>query len=220
MTDSILNSTEPKPSKLTFNSQFANQDEGASLWLNAAYNVLITQGVAQIRISALADQLETTRTAFYWYFSSRQELLDRLVALWQAKNTDNLIARINAYAHTINEAVFNMFDCWLDQNLFDVPLDLAIRHWASADPALSKKVTAADQTRIAALYALFLRFKYDENDAFTRAHTVYYTQIGYISMMVQDERKQRLGRMPDYAAVYTGVKPSAQEIERFFSRHL
>lgn len=192
--------------------------DGATLWLDAAYQVLVSQGVDKIRIASLAELVNSTRTAFYWYFASRTELLDRLIERWQAKNTGNLVARIEAYAETINEAVFNMFDCWLDQELFDAPFDLAVRNWANGDTALAQKVKAADEARIAALIRLFERFGYSANMAFTRAHTVYYTQIGYISMMVTDEPAARLARMPDYVEIYTGVPPSQAEIQRFMAR--
>ncbi len=195
------------------------QDDGASLWLNAAYHVLISQGVDKIRIGALAEDVKSTRTAFYWYFDTRDALLDALIEMWQAKNTGNLISRIDAYAESANEAVFNMFDCWLDPDLFDAPFDLAVRNWAAGDKSLAKKVKEADEQRIESLRQMFLRFDYSPNAAFTRAHTVYYTQIGYISMMIDDDPAMRLARMPDYAEVYTGQKPKSAEIKRFFARH-
>lgn len=195
-------------------------EDGAAQWLNAAYQVLVSEGVDKIRIATLAEGLATTRTAFYWYFDGREALLDALVAQWQAKNTGNFIAKVSAYAASINEAVFNMFDCWLDPALFDAPFDLAIRNWSKGDPALAVKVAEADRMRIEALIAMFARHGYAPREAFTRAHTVYYVQIGYISMLVVDEPAERLARMPDYVAVYTGVAPSATEIERFMARHV
>ena len=195
------------------------QDDGAALWLDAAYQILVEQGVDKIRISALAERVSSTRTAFYWYFSSRDALLEALITRWQAKNTGNLIARIEAYAESVNEAVFNMFDCWLDDDLFDAPFDLAVRNWAAGDRELAKKVEEADKMRIHALIAMFERFDYPPSKAFTRAHTVYYTQIGYISMMVIDDPHLRIARMPDYVEVYTGQAPTQSEIDRFMSRH-
>lgn len=197
----------------------APQDEGMALWLNAAYEILVEQGVDKIRIGALAKKVSSTRTAFYWYFASREELLDTLIKHWQTKNTDNLVARIDSYAQSINEAIFNMFDCWLDKDIFDSDLDFAVRNWAGGDSHLAKKVAEADKMRIASLIHMFERFGYSEKASHTRAHNVYYTQIGYISMMVKDDPEERLDRMPEYAQVYTGQKPTALEIDRFFSRH-
>lgn len=196
-----------------------DQDDGAALWLDAAYQILVEQGVDKIRISALAERVESTRTAFYWYFSSREDILKLLLDHWQSKNTGNLIAQIEAYAASINEAVFNMFDCWLDRSLFDAPFDLAVRNWAMGNKEVRIKVEEADQLRIQALIKMFKRFDYNDHAAFTRAHTVYYTQIGYISMMVTDDPVERVKRMPDYVEVYTGMKPTEAEIARFMGRH-
>lgn len=193
--------------------------EGAKPWLDAAYQMLLSQGVEKIRIAALAERVESTRTAFYWHFDTRQDLLDALLESWRSKNTGNFVRQVGAYAETINEAVFNMFDCWLEPELFDAPFDLAIRNWAQNDPAPAEAVAEADQRRIEALIAMFERFGYGPRAAFTRAHTVYFTQIGYISMMVVDDPVLRIKRMPDYVEVYTGIPATEREIARFFGRH-
>ena len=52
-----------------------------------------------------------------------------------------------------------------------------------------------------------------------RALTVYYTQIGYYSMMVSEPEALRFGRMPDYVETFTGRTPSEREIARFMARH-
>lgn len=199
---------------------FVGELEGARPWLDAAYQVLITQGVDKIRIGALAEMVDSTRTAFYWHFASREALLDRLLDRWKAKNTGNFVGQVDGYAETINEAVFNMFDCWLDDALFDAPFDLAVRNWAKNDAALTATLAEADRQRIDALIRMFKRFDYDDKGALIRAHTVYFTQIGYISMMIVDDPAVRIDRMPDYVDVYTGIPPSQNEIARFRGRHI
>ncbi len=195
------------------------RDDAWAEWLDVAYRVLIEQGVEKIRISALAEQLTSTRTAFYWYFSSRDALLDELLDHWKRKNTQALIAHIESYAETINEAIFNMFDCWLDPQLFDAPLDRAVRNWANGNAKVTKLVQEADEARIAAFEALFERFDYPDYEAYTRARTIYYTQIGYVSMKVNEDGQKRILRMPAYAEIFSGHRPTASEIKRFFNRH-
>ncbi|HSG56974.1 MAG TPA: hypothetical protein VLA45_16115, partial [Paracoccaceae bacterium] len=57
-------------------------------------------------------------------------------------------------------------------------------------------------------------------DARIRAFTIYYTQVGYVSMMVQEDTQVRVDRMPNYIEVFTGRSPTASEVERFRARHL
>lgn len=190
------------------------------LWLKAAYDLLIEKGVDAVKVLPLAQTLGLSRTSFYGHFDSREALLEALVARWRDQNTGNLIRQTQAYAETITEAVFNIFDCWLRPDLFDARLDHAIRNWALGDPALRAVLERNDGERIDAIDAMFQRFGHAPEDARIRAFTIYYTQIGYISMMVQEDTEVRLDRMPNYIQVFTGKHPTTPEVERFRARHL
>ena len=142
-----------------------------------------------------------------------------MIRRWEDRNTGNLVARCEAYADSICEAMFNLFDCWLDDALFDARLDLAIRNWARNDAALQARLDRADTRRIEAVAAMFRRFGFSAAQAEVRSLTVIYTQIGYISMQIAEDRLARLARMPDYVEVFTGQAPTETEIARFESRH-
>jgi AcrR family transcriptional regulator len=189
------------------------------LWLDAAYQVLIDTGVDAVRIMTLAKKIQLSRTSFYWHFEDREALLQALIQRWQNKNTGNLIAQTRKYAETITEAVFNLFDCWLDPDLFDNKLDFAIRNWAAQSDDLKDIVDSMDQQRIDAIGAMFKRFSFSEENAWVRAHTIYYTQVGYISLKVREPITTRVLRMPDYIEIFTGSYPSDSEINRFLARH-
>ncbi|MCX7302026.1 MAG: TetR/AcrR family transcriptional regulator [Rhodobacterales bacterium] len=191
----------------------------ADLWLDAAYQMLIESGVDQVKLGPLAERLGLSRTSFYGHFDSRESLLAELIHRWQARNTGNLIARTEAYAESISEALFNLFDCWLMPDLFDARLDFAVRNWALGDPTLRATLEQTDRDRIAAITAMFARFGFPAEEAQVRAYTVYYTQIGYISMMVRETVDLRIRRMPIYVRTFAGVEPKPAEIARFMSRH-
>lgn len=190
------------------------------LWLNAAYDLLIEKGVDAVKVLPLAETLGMSRTSFYGHFDSREALLEALITRWRDQNTGNLIRQTQAYAETITEAVFNIFDCWLRSDLFDARLDHAIRNWALGDPALRAVLERNDSDRIDAIRAMFERFGYTPEDARIRAYTIYYTQVGYVSMMVQEETQVRVERMPNYIEVFTGRSPTPSEVDRFRARHL
>lgn len=189
------------------------------LWIDAAYALLIEVGVDQVKVLSLAEKLGLSRTSFYGHFDSREALLDALVARWQSKNTDNMIAKTNGYAESIAEALFNLFDCWLDHDLFDTRFDLAIRNWALGDPALRAVLELTDKARIDAIAAMFDRYGYAPDQARVRAYTVYFTQIGYISMMVAESVELRIQRMPIYIETFSGTAPTQTEVARFSARH-
>lgn len=192
----------------------------ADLWLDAAYQLLIDAGVDAVKVMPLAERLGLSRTSFYWHFADREALLDGLIARWQGSNTANLVAQTEKPAATITEALLNLFDCWIQPDLFDSRLEFAIRTWAQNEPKLAITLGQADARRIAAIKDMFLRFGYPEAEADIRAHTIYLTQIGYISMRVDETVAQRLDRIPPYALTFTGRDPSAAEIAGFRARHL
>lgn len=188
-------------------------------WLAAAYEELTANGVEAVKIMPLAKKLGVSRTSFYWHFKDREALLEAMIRHWEDKNTGNLVARTEAYAANISEAIFNLFDCWLDAELFDSRLDLAIRNWARTDKALQQRLDQADQRRETALAAMLERFGYEAENALVRARTMIYTQIGYISMQIRQQEDRRLALMPDYLEVFTGKKPAQSDIDRFMARH-
>jgi AcrR family transcriptional regulator len=203
---------EPKPKQ----SGWRGSED---LWLDAAYNLLVKSGVASVKVMPLAKALNLSRTSFYWHFADRDALLDALIKRWERQNTGQLVAQTERYAQTINEAVLNLFDCWINPQLFDARMDFAIRNWAQQTPALKTLMEQNDRQRLTAIGEMFLRFGFTPQQSETRARTAYYTQVGYISMMVEEPMAERLQRIPDYVESLTATYPTDAEIARFMARH-
>lgn len=189
------------------------------LWLNAAKQALLDTGLDAVKIQPLASQLNISRTSFYWFFKDRNALLDALLEDWEAKNTGAFIVASEAYAETVTEAVLNLIGVFLNADVFDPRLDFAIRGWAHQSDDVMKRVNAADEKRLAAIQSLFERFGYAPEDADTRARTVYLTQIGYISMQVEESLQTRMARIPRYVQIYSGQLPQTRELARFHAMH-
>lgn len=197
----------------------SRQRGSKDLWLEAAYDMLISKGIDQVKVMSLAKQLNLTRTGFYWFFNDIAELHDAMIQRWEKKNTGNLIDRCAMTADSTCAALFNLMDCWLDSTLFDAKLDLAIRNWARNDPDLERRVSDADARRINAMTALFERQGFTPQQATVRGMTVIYTQIGYFSMNVSELPQERLLRVQDYVELFAGTRPSETEIAAFLARH-
>ncbi len=184
-------------------------------WLDAAYNKLVHSGVESVKILPLAKSLQTSRTSFYWCFKDR----DALIGRWKSKNTQGLVSQTERYADTVVEAMLNVFDCWLDETIFDSEFEFAVRNWAMQSPKVARYVASADQVRLDALTKMLIRFDYSPHNANVRARTIYLTQIGYISMRTQEAKEERMGRMADYIEIFTGQPYKRQDMARFASRH-
>lgn len=188
-------------------------------WLEAAYDTLLDSGVDSVKILPLAKKLNLSRTSFYWFFKDREELLSALISRWREKNTGNLVKQSEAYAESLAEAMLNVFDCWLNKDLFDSQFEFAVRSWALQSPEIQADVQDADRTRMEALSRMFMRFGFAEAQADVRARTTYLVQIGYISMQSTEDTAVRMKRIPEYIAIYTGEVPQKRELDRFFARH-
>lgn len=191
----------------------------AEVWLDAAFESLLEGGIEAVRIQPMAEKLKLSRTSFYWFFKDREELLDALIERWRKKNTKNLTNQAKAYAETITEAIFNIFDCWIDSDLFDSKLEYAIRSWSLQSREVALNIHEADEIRLKALSEMFLRFDPDVLHADVRARTTYLTQIGYISMKYEESIATRMARIPTYVHIFTGKQPKQSELNRFFARH-
>jgi len=189
------------------------------LWLDAAYDLFVAEGIEAVKIMPLAKRLNLTRTGFYWHFKEISELHDAIVDIWQTRNTGIILERCAAPAESLCAGLLNLIDCWIDDEFFDGPLDLAIRNWARSDAGLQALVDQSDRDRLAAVKGLFERFGKSDEDAHFRALTVIYTQTGYYSMRVSESRLQRARAGCRYAEIFAGEAPAQAEVKAFLDRH-
>lgn len=205
--------------KTTSNSREIASRGSLESWLEAAHEVLKESGVDAVRVLPLAKKLGLARTSFYWYFEDREALLAALVAQWKNKNTFNLVAQSQAYAASITEAILNVFDCWLNSELFDSQLEFAMRSWALQSAEVAEEIRHADMLRMEALRQMFDRFGFTADAAATRGRSIYLAQIGYISMKTDEPLEVRMRLIPEYLRIFTGKEPEMHELERFYQRN-
>lgn len=181
-------------------------------WLQIALSALIKDGVEGVKIQPLGSALGVSRSSFYWYFKSRQDLLDALLDHWQATNTSALVDMASAPSETITEAVGNVFRCVINPGLFDTRLDFAIRDWARRSDHVRAVLHQSDTRRLAALQDMFERFDYPHLEAVARARILYYMQIGYDDAQLGEPMEARNTLMPAYLIGFTGQHPKPEEV--------
>ena len=186
-------------------------------WLNVARDVLVTDGVAEVKVIALGERLGVSRSSFYWYFKSRKHLLEKLLDDWEDRNTKSLVAKCNLQTKNISEAACNFFRCFIDPELFDRGLDFAVREWSRRDGAVRQRINLADKTRLAAVAHMFERHGFSAYDADIRARIIYFMQLGYHAMEVHEPMEERLNRLEGYLRGFTGEQPDAEVIEAFIA---
>lgn len=211
----VLHRDNPEAAPLIGNIKVTRED-----WLNVAMDVLISDGVEQVKVLALAERMQVSRSSFYWYFKSRQDLLDALLKVWEQTNTAGMLRQAEAPAQTITGAVLNVFHCIANPDLFNTPLDFAIRDWSRRSGKVRSLLDRSDQRRVEGLTEMFARYDYPPLEAETRAKVLYYMQLGYDMAEPNESHAHRLKVTPEYLRVFTGREPLAEELAAFteFSR--
>ena len=174
-------------------------------WIEAALKALVENGIEAVQITALSRRLGVTRGSFYWHFDSREGLLDALIAEWRARTTGVMVEAI-ADTSSLDDGILKLFAVWVDHSRFDPALDQAIRDWARHDEALRQIVKTEDSARVAAIAGFYQRNGYAPNDAFIRARVIYFTQISYYALKVEDDEAmtERIGYLDAYFRCFTG----------------
>ena len=195
----VLHRDDPDKDPLVGHIKVTKQD-----WLNMARDVLVAEGVAEVKIMGLAKRLGVSRSSFYWYFKDRADLQAALLDVWEARNTAQILHHCQMPSANITEALCNFFRCFVDPSKFDQGLDFAIREWSRRDPEIRVRVDQADARRIAEVTASFERHGYDHADADARARILYFMQLGYHALEVREDVDLRISRVGPYIMGFTG----------------
>jgi AcrR family transcriptional regulator len=192
---------------------------GPEQWLAAARALLVAQGIEAVKVDRIARRLGVTRGGFYWHFRGRQALLDALLAEWEETSIIPF-AELDSAAPDLESRILTLFLFWLQSKAFDARYDAAIRDWARKSLRVRRAVHKADQRRVAFIAEMFRAAGYPAREAGVRARVLYYTQIGYYALDVDEPVEARIPLAAPYYEIFTGRKlsPGALRAHTAFGR--
>lgn len=164
-------------------------------WLRTAADLLVEKSVEGVRVDVLARMLGVTRGSFYWHFTDREDLLQRLLASWKQRQTEQVIA-----AH----ARLGVSPVGVVHDLAALPfrgasaqrgaaIELAVRAWARRDERAREVVDEVDAMRLQYIEESFRRLGFGPVAAANRAFVLY-------SYMQGESLLRSLGSEADKAA--------------------
>lgn len=177
---------------------------GREAWLNAARAALIEEGTAGVEVNKLAKRLGVSRGGFYWFFESRDQLLDALIAYWVETSTTLFENLLDPTARDGAREFRQLINLWIDESDYDPKWDGAVRDWARTSSAVLKAVRSVDDRRIGIIEQIFKDLGYEGQDAHIRARVTYYHQVGYYAMGVRESHNRRAELLPFYFKALTG----------------
>lgn len=177
---------------------------GREAWLSAAREALIREGIGGVEVGRLARKLKVTRGGFYWFFDSRKQLLDELLADWERTNSAAFKAVLKDPGRNGMAEFDAVVDIWINEANYSPPWDSAVRDWARVSTKVANTVRRVDDERIAVLAQIFRDLGEADDEAFVRARVTYFHQVGYYALGVRETREARLRLLPHYTRILTG----------------
>lgn len=175
----------------------------ASAWLQAAAEVLRESGVESVRVELLARRLGVTKGSFYWHFSDREALLAGVLADWERRAGERILARIEVASPEPRARLALLFETVVREGRG--ALDPAIRAWARSDSNTAEALSRVDGLRLAWLEQLFRDLGADGPDMRARARLAYLALIGEYSLRSEAGVEDRLAEARRTLALLTNI---------------
>lgn len=173
-------------------------------WIEAARVMLIKSGIAAVKVERLAKKLGVTRGGFYWFFSSHEELLEALLEDWQERNTRPFFDAVEKAGPDGLEQLKLLNRIWVAEEDFSPQYDAAVREWARTSTRARKVVEKIDDVRIGLINRMCKAMGYEGDDAFIRARIIYFHQVGYYHLDLQESKSKRQKYFPTYIRILSG----------------
>lgn len=191
-------------------------------WIAAARRTLVSDGIAGLSLRRLAAELDATTGAFYWLFTSLDELLEALREDWEITNSAAFNRVFDDPDRDYNQKYLSYMHVLLSETDYEPKYDSAIRDWAHSCPATAAVLKRVDARRIDQLEAMFNEAGYLGRAGRIRALTTYFHQSGYYRIGVTETLEERLANAPYYAEILLGtdlIPPDLdiEEIKRMIS---
>ncbi|MES2051268.1 MAG: TetR/AcrR family transcriptional regulator [Pseudomonadota bacterium] len=126
-------------------------------WVRAGMKILAQSGVDMVLIPPLAKELGVTKGSFYWHFTSRDDLLLKLIEEWKQHATLRVIEIVERAGVSPQEKIrliaFIGTNSPIDE--FGGAVELAVRNWARVNQNVRKVVADVDRQRLNYLTKLY-----------------------------------------------------------------
>jgi len=144
-------------------------------WAAAALAALVQGGVYAVAVEPLAAALGATKGSFYWHFRDRGALVDAALALWEARETDGVIADLSTVAEPDDR-----LRLLLELVLTVQEADSVVRLFRDVDdPRVQAALERVTRRRLAYLVEQLEACGFDPESARTRATLAYSAYLGW-----------------------------------------
>lgn len=152
-------------------------------WIAAAIETLADEGMAGLRVEALAKRCGVTKGSFYWHFKDRQDLIGAVLQAWREGRIRDIDKQSEAAPGREREQLLRIIDVYGgNHNRKGIAIELAVRDWARRDAPASAIVDAVDGHRLERARQLFVASGLPESEARNRSLLLYAYVFGHSLM--------------------------------------
>jgi AcrR family transcriptional regulator len=160
-----------------------NDAKGSSLgvedWIAAANDLLVSENVRGVQISALCLKLRVTKGSFYWHFSSREDLLRALLNSWRRRMTLNIASRLGRVTTGAVSTLRALLA--LPRKTFSAAgaaIEMSIRDWGRREKVAHDALKEVDEIRLKSFEQSFESLGFPGREARLRAYIAYTIMMG------------------------------------------
>ena len=147
----------------------------ANDWLDQGLKTLTESGFTALKAEPLAKAMGVSRGSFYWHFADVSAFHTALLKRWRDVMTEQIIANLELSKD--REAPLNV----LLRGAFGtrIAVEVAVRSWATVDPAARAAVQAIDKRRLSYIESLLTAAGCPSDIARARAQILYWAFLGF-----------------------------------------
>lgn len=169
-------------------------------WIDAAFAVLAKDGIAGLRVEALAKRLNVTKGSFYWHFKDRDELHRAVLEVWRAGRIRDIQKQTAAVPGEEHAQILHVIEVYSTaRNRRGMTIELAVRDWARRDAGTAAVVREVDAVRIECAAQLFLARGLSVEEAHHRSVLLYSYVFG-VSLLAFERGVADLAATRDWIA--------------------
>jgi len=177
---------ESKPAQPRGRSSLPRLQLAPDRWIEAATDVLAREGIAGLRVEALAKRCGVTKGSFYWHFKDRQALLDALLEHWKTGRILDIEKTTSVSPGKERDQLHYAIELYgANRNRKGMSIELAVRDWARHDAKAAAVVEAVDLYRLDCTRKLFVATGMSDAEAKSRSLLLYACVFG-LSLMHYD----------------------------------
>ena len=161
-------------------------------WIAGAIDALADEGIAGMRVEALAKRFGVTKGSFYWHFKDRQDLVDAVLQAWKDGRVHDIDKQLSAAAGREREQLLQIIDVYgSNRHRKGIAIELALRDWARHDAQAGAIVEAVDRYRLESASRLFIANGFSDEEAKGRSLLLYAYVFGQ-SLMAFDRHDPKI----------------------------